>query len=137
MRNKKLFQEVKRLNLPIGEYALFGSTPMGVRGMRECHEIDIIVGKKLWNEYRDKTEWKLVKTEDQNKYSDGLRNNDIELWSYWWSGWDIEKLIKEAEIIDDLPFVKLEKVIEWKKFRAREKDLKDLKIIEKFLQDNK
>lgn len=132
MRNKKLFQEVKRLNLPIGEYALFGSAPMGVRGIRECRDIDIIVSEKLWNEYEYKIEWELVETQDRNNYSDGLRNNDIELWRDWWSGWNIEKLIKEAEIIDDLPFVKIKEVVKWKSFTAREKDLKDLKIIEDF-----
>ncbi len=43
MTNKELFKKVKNLNLPIGDYALFGSAPMGIRGLRECHDIDIIV----------------------------------------------------------------------------------------------
>lgn len=133
MTNNELFKKVKDLYLPIGEYALFGSVPMGVRGLRECHDIDIIVTEKLWNEYRDKYGWSLVKTQHENKYSDGLRNNDIEMWKDWWPKWDIKKLIQGAEIIDGLPFVKLEEVLKWKKHIAREKDLKDVKIIEKFL----
>jgi hypothetical protein len=132
MGNKELFQKVKELNLPIGEYALFGSAPMGVRGLRECHDIDIIVTEKLWNDYKNKSEWKLMEIREDNNYFEGLRNDDIELWKDWWPGWNVDKLIQEAEIIDGLPFVKLEEVIKWKRFRAREKDLKDVEIIEKF-----
>ena len=46
MSGKDLFQKVKELNLPKGKYALFGSAPMGLRGIRECHDIDIIAKKK-------------------------------------------------------------------------------------------
>lgn len=137
MGNKELFQKVKKLNLPISEYALFGSAPMGIRKLRVCRDIDIIVTKKLWNEYSGKPEWKLAKTQNQDEYSDGLRNNNIELWKDWWLGWDIKRLIREAEIIDGLPFVKLKYVLKWKKFTARKKDLKDVKIIEKFLKTKK
>jgi len=42
-------------------------------------------------------------------------------------------LIDDAEIIDGLPFVKLEYVVKYKKQDGREKDLKDIETIEKFL----
>lgn len=137
MSNENLFQKVKRLKLPAGEYALFGSAPMGIRGMRNCHDVDIIVTKKLWERYSKKKDWELIKSSDKNKYSDGLRNDSIELWKDWWLDYDVSELIKEAEIIDDLPFVGLEKVLEWKKFIARDKDMGDVKIIEEFLKEKK
>jgi len=46
-------------------------------------------------------------------------------------------LIDGAEIIDGLPFVKLERVLAWKKLNTREKDLKDIEVIEKFLRTHK
>lgn len=137
MTNKKLFQKAKDLNLPFGEHALFGSAPMGVRGLRDCHDVDIIVTETLWNDYKMKLNWSLVRTKNKDKCSDGLRNDSIELWKDWWPEWDINKLIQEAEMIDGLPFVKLEEVLKWKKQIAREKDLRDVKIIEKFLQNDK
>jgi len=39
-----LFQKVNDLNLPGGEYALFGSTPLGVRGIRESRDAEVIDG---------------------------------------------------------------------------------------------
>ena len=56
--NSDLFQKVKKLQLPQGEYALFGSAPLGIRGLKECSDIDIIVTQKLWKELKNKS-WKI------------------------------------------------------------------------------
>ena len=134
MSNQDLFQKVKDLNLPFGKYALFGSAPMGVRGLKECHDIDIIVTEDLWNEFKIKN-WEEKTAPSGSQY---LCKGEIELWKDWRPGeWDILELIAEAEIIDDLPFVKLERVMEWKKISAREKDLIDVKTIEDFLMPRK
>jgi hypothetical protein len=132
MSNKDLFQRVKDLKLPIGKYALFGSAPLGIRGLKDCHDIDIIVTEDLWNEYTNKG-WELRTMLHGSQY---FWNNEIELWKDWQPGkWNIGQLIGDAEIIDGLPFVKLERVLEWKKLRAREKDLKDIETIEKLSAD--
>lgn len=54
MSNQNLFQKVKDLNLPFGKYALFGSAPMGIRGLKDCHDIDIIVTEDIWNDIKRK-----------------------------------------------------------------------------------
>lgn len=133
MSNNGLFQKVKDLKLPLGKYALFGSAPMGIRGLKDCHDVDIIVKEDLWNEYRIRKDWEVKITPNGSEYflnGDG----DVEIWKEWKPGkWDIRKLIDGAEIIDELPFVRLETVVEWKKLSGREKDLKDIETIEKFL----
>jgi len=134
MSNNDLFQKVKDLKLPIGKYALFGSAPMGIIGLRDCHDIDIIVTEDLWNEYKEKN-WKIKTMPHGSQY---LINGEIELWKDWKPGhWDIKQLIQEAEIINGLPFVKLEKILEWKKLSSREKDLKDVEVIEEFMRIKK
>lgn len=130
MNNGDLFQRVKELKMPIGRYALFGSAPLGIRGLRDCHDIDIIVTEDMWDEYKRKN-WETRTMPHGSQY---LWNNEIELWKDWKPGkWDIQKLIDEAEIIDRLPFVRLERVLEWKNLSGREKDLKDVEIIKNFL----
>ena len=47
---KDEIESLKKQNLPEGEYAVFGSAVMAVRGFREAPNIDIIVTDKLWNE---------------------------------------------------------------------------------------
>lgn len=139
MGSKELFQKIKELNLPQGKYAIFGSAPMCIRGMRECRDLDVIVTEDLFNEQNEKPGWEIRKT----KKSIYLEKDGIELWKDWgpdWSSagqWDIKGLINEAEIIDDLPFVRLKEVLEWKNILGREKDLRDIEIIEKFLQIQK
>ena len=44
-----------------------------------------------------------------------------------------DDLINNAVIIGDVPFVQLDELLKWKKAAAREKDLKDIVLIEKFL----
>jgi len=131
-KNQELFQRVKELNLPIGEYAIFGSGPMGIRNLREMHDIDLIVSDRIFNEYSNKQGWRI---KEIYGYRDWLINDnlEVEMGRDWHEGWDVEGMIKEAEIIDGLPFVKLDYLIKWKKFFGREKDLKDVEIIEKFL----
>jgi len=134
MDNNDLFQRVREMNLPIGKYALFGSAPLGIRGLKDCHDIDIVITEDLWNEHKSK-HWEIKVMPHGSQY---LRNDEIELWKDWKPGrWNIEKLIEESEIIEGLPFVKLERVLEWKKLSSREKDLKDIEIIEEFLRFKK
>ncbi|MAF20075.1 MAG: hypothetical protein CMI55_00125 [Parcubacteria group bacterium] len=137
--SKELFNRLKQLNLPKGKYAVFGSAPMCIRGLRECRDLDVIVTEDLFNEYSKKEGWETKKTE-KSVYLD---NNGIEFWKDWgpdWAPegqWDIQTLIDEAEIIDGLPIVRLKEVLKWKSVLRREKDLKDLKLIEGYLKSNK
>lgn len=128
-----VFQNVKDLDLPFGQYALFGSAPMYVHGLREnISDIDIIVTQELWNELSKSEQWQ---KSISSSGKECLVKDNFELWQNWQPGeWDINKLINEAEVIDGLPFVRLEDVLVWKKLYGREKDLKDVEVIEKFLQ---
>jgi 8-oxo-dGTP pyrophosphatase MutT (NUDIX family) len=135
MINNELFKRVKSLNLPIGEYAIFGSGPLGIRNLREIHDMDIIVSEKVYSQYKGKEGWEIRDIENDN----GLVNEElaIEMWNDWGNGWDVDEAIKEAEIIEGLAFVKLEWLLKWKKYLNREKDLKDIEIIEKYLTKGK
>lgn len=41
--------ELRSLNLPEGKFAIFGSGPIAVRGIRESEDLDIIVKQDLWD----------------------------------------------------------------------------------------
>jgi len=135
-RNQELLKRVKDLGIPLGEYAVFGSGPIGVRGLREMHDIDLIVSDNIFDEYLNKPGWRI---KEIYGYRDWLKNDEleIEMGRDWHEGWDVEKMIKEADMIDGLPFVQLDYLIKWKKFFGREKDLKDVELIENFLKDEK
>jgi hypothetical protein len=128
--NKRLFEELKKLNLPADQYVVFGSGPMGIRGMREIHDVDIFVTEKLWNE--------LSKVhESKTKESIQLSPN-IEAIRTWFPGkWNVEELINEADMIDGIRFVRLNSVYEWKRKRMAPKDKKDLELLESHFEVKK
>lgn len=133
MPNKEIFEKVKELDLPKGQYAIFGSGPMGIRNLKDCEDADLIVTKEVWDKYKQDPEWKIKET---SCGTEGLFKGEIELYFIWRPGeWDAEELIADAEIINDLPFIRLKHVLKWKNLYGREKDLKDIELIENYLKN--
>lgn len=61
-------------------------------------------------------------------------DKNIEVWKDWQPGiWDFGQLIRNSEIIEGVPFVRLEEVLKWKKLRMSPKDTGDIELIENFL----
>jgi hypothetical protein len=48
--NDTKFQLIRDLDLPVGQYAITSSGPIGVREIREIGDIDLVVDDDLWNE---------------------------------------------------------------------------------------
>lgn len=54
-----IFEEVKNLNLPLGQYLVAGSGPIAAHGIRDYKDIDILVTENLYNKLM-KSGWSLV-----------------------------------------------------------------------------
>jgi hypothetical protein len=123
---KVLIANLKKESLPIGEYAVFGSAILAVKGLREAPNIDVIVTDKLWEELKDNQE------PDEEGF---IRRNSIKFSNWWFAPTrkNIPTMIKEAETIEGIPFVKIEEVLDYKKFLNRYKDKKDVELIREFL----
>ncbi len=129
----KLLSRLKKLNLPIKEYSVFGSGPLIIRGIRDSHDIDVIISKKIFNEYKKKPGWILKEFDRDTRHIKMLENKGIEFYYTWGPGeWDIEKVLEKAEIIGGIPFANLNDFKRWKKISGREKDKKDLELIKNF-----
>lgn len=125
-----IFEDVKFLNLPIGEYAVVGGGVLAAHGLREHRDVDLVVTKNLYNHLRA-IGWSVA--EDKLNV---LRMEKYEADSnFHWKEYqpDITKLIKEADIINGIPFVKLQELLIFKKNLGRKKDLEDIKLIEEYL----
>ena len=119
----ELFNFVRQLGLPQGDYAIFGSGPLIVRGIIPfANDLDIICRGSAWHtvlaagqpEFLDAYETTIV----------SMANGAITFGSTWGIGaFDIDKLIDTAEVIDGLPFVRVRYVIEYKTIRSLPKDL--------------
>lgn len=138
-KNRHQFEAIKKLNLPLGHYAITGSGALGIRNLREIGDIDIIVSSELWDALTSK--YGVI---DEN----GVRRvvfpgSSIEAFgeNSFYSEKDdknaptISDRIAQAEIIEGLPFESLEHVLYYKRKMGRSKDLNDILLIEKLLKE--
>lgn len=136
MENKvmqDIFEQLKELNLPFGKFAIFGSGPLVIRGLKEFNDLDLLVSADIFSQYLNDAGWKL-----KGSREDGvLQKGRIDMAKTWKPGeWDAGKLIKEAEMVNGWPCVRLEEVLRWKGIRKAEKDIKDIEILKKCLGKN-
>ncbi|MCD6442311.1 hypothetical protein J7L24_02110 [bacterium] len=131
-------EQLKKLNLPKGKFAIFGSGPLGVRNIRDTHDLDVIIDEELFDKYKIMPGWESKNFERDGRYVEMIENSGIEFYKKWEPGdWNARRLIDEAEFIDDLPFVRLEEVKKWKEISGREKDLKDIQLINEYLEKSR
>ncbi|MFP4539720.1 MAG: hypothetical protein ACLFNN_02170 [Candidatus Paceibacterota bacterium] len=123
---KELLAEFAKLNIPDGQYAIYGSGPLAIRGIREARDLDVVVRdgfyQELIKEYPEKEKGKIE-----------INAGDIEIFPAWNSLInEPEEVIGRAELIEGFRFITIEDLVIWKKELDREKDHKDLKLIKRY-----
>ncbi len=124
--NPDLFDLLRSLDLPAGDYAVFGSGPLIVRGVIEpANDLDVVSRGAAWA-----AALKLGQLVDLPKHGvtittffDGALTVGTE-WAF--GDFDIDELIDTAEMIDGIPFVRLEHVVAYKQIARRAKDVEHL-----------
>ena len=107
---------------------------MWMRGIRESNDLDVICRGSAWEQAQ--THGK-VQIKENGLECVRFAEGNIEIYRDWDPGkWNIDELIDTAEIVDGIPFARLDFVIDWKKKMGREKDQKDLALIKKYLSKN-
>jgi hypothetical protein len=137
----EISNKVRKLGLPFGEYVVVGGA-MEAFGIRKANDLDIVVTEDLFKELMQRG-WKLCGCEKcQAEWQKGstdriLKGDGVDILSEFSCGdlyhADTDDLIKNAAIIDGVPYVQLAELLKWKKASGREKDLKDIALIEEFL----
>ena len=122
----EILRQVKALSLPPGDYAIFGSGPLLVRGVIDSvNDIDIICRGAAWE--KGKSIGELVHLDEYDVDVIAIDDGRITLGRSWGIGsFDVQQLIDSAEEIDGLPFVLLQHVIEYKTIAGRPKDRQHL-----------
>ncbi|MDD2548448.1 MAG: hypothetical protein PHO04_03170, partial [Candidatus Pacebacteria bacterium] len=77
--NKQLFRNLRELNLPLGEYVVFGSGPMGIRNLRDMHDIDLIVTQDLFDQFKNNPDWETKDIYENNDCFCGLINRKLDI----------------------------------------------------------
>lgn len=131
-----IIEKVKKFNFPSGEYVVVASGPLEALGIRKASDIDIAVTPALHTKLKASGEW-----EEKVKYGKTfLQQDGIEIIpSLSWSEYPTttEEAIASAMIIDGIYFMNLEELKKFKKALGREKDLKDIELIDKYIENTK
>jgi hypothetical protein len=133
MKFDEIAKKTMELGLRIGEYALFGSVPLAAHGIRESHDIDIIATHEVYERLK-RLGWKEEQLPNGRKM---LQKDCFEVgddWNFGTYNPGSATLIKDAEIVEGIPVVRLEEVLKWKRALGREKDMTDIELINKFMK---
>ncbi len=122
-----LFDRLRAMELPPGSYAVFGSGPLAAHGLiDELGDLDVIVVDVAWD--RVQTLGTIVMHGDDPVVE---LDNGLSFGRSWAYGdVDVELLIEGAEMINGLPFVRLDAVAEYKRIADRPKDLRHIELME-------
>ena len=124
----ELFDQLAALDLAAGEYAVFGSGPLAIRGLiNDPNDLDILCRGETWERIRRTGS---VETQSDGSKIVSFQDGQLTFGNTWaYGSFDIDDLIQSAEIIDGLPFVLMKHVVAYKEIRGNDRDQIHLELI--------
>lgn len=130
---------VKELGLPLEQIIVIGSGILDQLGIRRAEDVDIAASseliKKLSKDYGD---WTRKLDGNQRPYFVKIDGS-----AEFWDGWEFDgqvvgydDLLSHSVVYDDVRFVNLEFLRRWKNWRGREKDIRDVELIDEWRAKN-
>lgn len=121
---------LRSLGLPAGDFAVFGSGPLLVRGIiHQAGDLDVICRGAAWQQ----AQLLGPAFEQHGVPVVSLFGGAVTLGARWAVGEvDVDHLIDTAEVIEHLPFVRLEHVVAYKRLADRPKDREHLRLLEEW-----
>lgn len=127
-----IIEQVHSLQLPMGQYTVIGSGILSALGIRPHEDIDLLVTRELYDQFK-------IEGWEENEIVPGffvVKKGNVEASPDMVSipGYmpNLKKLIKDAQMISGVPFMSLEELVKFKTALGREKDQKDIKLIDEY-----
>jgi hypothetical protein len=133
---KDFIEKVRDLNLPDGQFMVCGSGILEVLGIREADDIDLLLSPELFCELRDKRRWLKSKKIDTTIVHPKCNVEAKQSLDFLKENYVLSELLPTAYIHGGIPFANLETLKNAKLQLAREKDFKDIKLIDEYLKKN-
>lgn len=126
---------MKDLNLPQGHYVIVGAGSLAAYDLRETSDIDLVVTEDLFRLLAEQG-WEIQnRTDGKTALKHGHAEAFLDVNAEGFRP-TTEELLERAVIIDGVPFASLEDVRAFKIAYGREKDRRDVKLIDGFLEAN-
>ena len=130
----EVFERLKGLKLPAGDFAVFGSGPLIARGIiPQTNDLDVLCRGAAWQQVQRLADPTFIEELDVTIVV--LDDGRLTFGNRWAIGeFDIDTLIDTAEEIHGIPFVRMEHVVSYKKTANRRKDREHLAAFDAWLE---
>lgn len=115
---------IRALALPPESYVVISGAALELLGIRTTNDVDLVVNKQTYNMLRAK-HWKEYVLDDGKKV---LSRHGYKV-MLCWMGHDLAALKRSAMLVEDIPVMGLDALVDCKKQMGRKKDLDDLKLL--------
>jgi len=120
-------EAIEQLHFPQDSFMVVGSGILNALHIRTSNDIDLIISEELFYILKDRG-WQIAKREDGTLK---ITYKQFECMTDWY-GKTLKAMLKDAFFIDDIPYMSLDDVYEWKRRLGRPKDITDLQLIKKY-----
>ena len=137
MSDRSFTDRVRTLNLPLNQIIVIASGVLDAYGIRAADDIDLAVSPELFATFESDPDWAAHSAEWGERY---YRNGECEAWSGWTEPGKTrplyEDLLADTIEIDGIRFMTLDYVRRWKVIKGRDKDKKDIALIDEYLSQH-
>lgn len=124
---------MQRLKLPKDSYVVIGGAVLEALDLRQTHDVDVVVSDAVYREYRDKHRWQEYVQDNGKKI---LSHNGYNLMHTWMS-LNLKRLKRHAFMVDGVPMMGVNDLIEAKRRLGRRKDASDVALLLEYQQSHK
>ena len=131
--------KVKALDLPLDQIIVIGSGILDQLGIRPASDIDLAASSDLMKKLSEESGDWIKKFDDNQRFYFVKDDGSAEVWDGWvFDGQTVsyDDLLDYAVEYDGVRFVDLEFLRKWKSWRGREKDVRDVELIDEWRADN-
>ena len=131
--------KVKALNLPLDQIIVIGSGILDQLGIRSASDIDLAASSDLMKKLSEESSEWIKKFDDNQRFYFVKDDGSAEVWDGWeFNGQVVSygELLSQLVEYDDVRFVDLKFLRKWKSWRGREKDVRDVELIDEWRVNN-
>ena len=131
--------KVKALNLPLDQIIVIGSGILDQLGIRPASDIDLAASPDLMKKLSEESGDWIKKFDDNQRFYFVKDDGSAEVWDGWeFNGQVVSygELLSQLVEYDDVRFVDLKFLRKWKSWRGREKDVRDVELIDEWRVNN-
>ena len=131
--------KVKALDLPLDQIIVIGSGILDQLGIRPASDIDLAASPDLMKKFSEESGDWIKKFDDNQRFYFVKDDDSAEVWDGWeFNGQVVSygELLSQLVEYDDVRFVDLKFLRKWKSWRGREKDVRDVELIDEWRVNN-